>query len=509
MDLVGPIHWLLLTVKRRIGHGTLKCAVQDPHARRAARDAEGVGGSLMLRPVRHGTLITAIGCRGGEPNRRTPMRRLSVIRNAVLASGIVAALLAGSVAHAADAEPKPAGTAPISNAASGPSISADGRYVAFASLARDLVAGDTNRADDVFVRDRQTGVITRVSVDSAGNQANNVSRNPSISADGRYVAFESFATNLVAGDTNRYRDIFVHDLQTGETTRVSVASHGEQSDSESFHSSISADGRFVAFDSPASNLVFGDTNDIHDVFVRDRQTGETTRVSVDSNGRQGDDISQLPSISADGRYVAFSSGAKTLSLFPDNNHADDVFVHDQLTGYTDRISVGVDGNEGNSASRTATISADGRFVAFESTASNLVAGDTGGPIDTDIFLYDRVTRTTTQVNLGPDGLSDSKTPGQERTTLSADGRYIAFVSGEDKLVTGDTNSSWDVYVRDRVTATTTRVSVANDGSQSDGYSYSPSISADGHHVAFTTSATNLGGDGTSRKFNLYVRGLGD
>ncbi|MFI6007036.1 hypothetical protein ACIA98_43110 [Streptomyces sp. NPDC051366] len=440
------------------------------------------------------------------------MRRLSVIRNAgraVLASGIVATLLAGSVAHATDGEPKPAGTAPIGNSASGPSISADGRYVAFASLARDLVAGDTNRADDVFVRDRQTGVITRVSVDSAGNQANNVSRNPSISADGRYVAFESFATNLVAGDTNRYRDIFVHDLQTGETTGVSVGSHGEQSDSESSHPSISADGRFVAFDSPASNLVFGDTNDIHDVFVRDRQTGETTRVSVDSNGRQGDGISQLPSISADGRYVAFSSGAKTLSLFPDNNHADDVFVHDRLTGYTDRISVGPDGNEGNSASRTATISADGRFVAFESTASNLVAGDTGGPIDTDIFLYDRVTRTTTQVNLGPNGLSDSKTPGQERTTLSADGRYIAFVSGEDKLVTGDTNSSWDVYVRDRVTATTTRVSVANDGSQSDGYSYSPSISADGHHVAFTTSATNLGGDGTSRKFNLYVRGLGN
>ncbi|NEA68082.1 PD40 domain-containing protein [Streptomyces sp. SID12488] len=440
------------------------------------------------------------------------MRRLSIIRNAgraVLASVIVAAPLSGGVAHATNAEPGPAGTAPISNSASGPSISADGRYVAFASLARDLVAGDTNGADDIFVRDRQTGVITRVSVDSAGNQVNNVSRNPSISADGRYVAFESTASNLVAGDTNRYRDVFVHDLQTGETTRVSVGRSGEQSDSESFHPSVSADGRFVAFDSFASNLVFGDTNNIHDVFVRDRQTGETSRVSVDSNGRQGDGISQLPSISADGRQVAFSSGAKTLSLFPDNNRSDDVFVHDRLTGRTDRISVGPGGDEGNSASRTASISADGQYVAFESTASNLVAGDTGGPIDTDIFLYDRVTRTTTQVNLGPDGLGDSRTPSQERTTLSADGRYIAFVSGEDKLVTGDTNSSWDVFVRDRVTATTTRVSVADDGSQSDGYSSSPSISADGHHVAFTTSATNLGGDGTSRRFNLYVRDLGN
>ncbi|MEH0447901.1 hypothetical protein QA811_30700 [Streptomyces sp. B21-102] len=437
------------------------------------------------------------------------MRRLSAIRTAGLASGIVAALLSGGVAHATDVEPGPVGTAPIGNSATGPSISADGRYVAFASLARDLVSGDTNRVDDVFVRDRQTGAVTRISVDSAGGQANNASRNPSISADGRYVAFESVATNLVAGDTNRYRDVFVHDLQTGETTRVSVGRDGEQSDSESFHPSISADGRFVAFDSPASNLVFGDTNDIHDVFVRDRQSAETTRVSVDSNGRQGDDISQVPSISADGRYVAFSSGAKTLALFPDNNRADDVFVHDGLTGRTDRISVGPDGAEGNSASRTATISADGRYVAFESTASNLVAGDTGGPTDTDIFLYDRVTRTTTQVNLGPDGLSDSRTPGQERTTLSADGRYIAFVSGEDKLVAGDTNASWDVFVRDRVTATTTRVSVAGDGSQSDGTSYGASISADGHHVAFTTSATNLGGDGTSRRYNLYVRDVGN
>ncbi|AVV47192.1 PD40 domain-containing protein [Streptomyces sp. ID05-04B] len=437
------------------------------------------------------------------------MRRLSPIRTAGLASGIVAALLSGGVAHATDDEPAPAGTAPISNSASGPSISADGRYVAFASLARDLVPGDTNRADDVFVRDRQTGVVTRVSVDSAGSQANNASRNPSISADGRYITFESLATNLVAGDTNRYRDVFVRDLQTGETTRVSVGRDAAQSDSESFHPSISADGRFVTFDSPASNLVAGDTNDIHDVFVRDRQSGETTRVSVDSNGRQGDDISQVPSISADGRYVAFSSGARNLALFPDNNHADDVFVHDRLTGRTDRISVGPDGTEGNSASRTATISADGRYVAFESTASNLVTGDTGGPTDTDIFLYDRVTWTTTQVNLGPDGLSDSRTPGQERTTLSADGRYIAFVSGEDKLVAGDTNSRWDVFVRDRVTATTTRVSVAGDGSQSDGYSESPAISADGHHVAFTTSATNLGGDGTDRRYNLYVRDLGN
>src|SRR3990170_4042101 len=221
-----------------------------------------------------------------------------------------------------------------------PSISADGRYVAFTSDASNLVSGDTNNfcygnfADvsthdppprtimtptppppgytncaDVFVHDRQTGVTQRVSVASDGSQGNKGSGSPSISADGRYVAFASYASNLVSGDTNDWDDIFVHDRQTGSTQRVSVASDGSQGNRDSYCSSISADGRYVAFDSYASNLVSGDTNSSWDIFVHDRQTGSTQRVSVASDSSQGNDGSDWPSISADGRYVAFGSSA--------------------------------------------------------------------------------------------------------------------------------------------------------------------------------------------------------
>ncbi len=193
------------------------------------------------------------------------------------------------------------------------SISADGRFVVFQSDATNLVAGDTNGASDVFVHDRQTGTTTRVSVDSAGHEATGLypaSGDPAISADGRFVAFDSNATNLVAGDTNSAYDIFVHDRQTGTTTRVSVDSAGNQANG--YDPSLSADGRFVAFTSGASNLVAGDTNGASDVFVHDRQTGTTTRVSVDSAGWQAYSFSHLPSISADGRFVAFASNATNL-----------------------------------------------------------------------------------------------------------------------------------------------------------------------------------------------------
>jgi len=229
------------------------------------------------------------------------------------------------------------------------------------------------------------GNTIRVSVASDGTQSNHDSYNPSISADGRFVAFESEATNLVSGDTNNFRDIFVHDRQTGQTTRVSVASDGTQANGHSFDPSISADGRYVAFISLASNLVSGDTNDHQDIFVHDRQTGQTTRVSVASDGTQANDHSFDPSISADGRYVAFISFASNLvggdtepPILPSttslpNNPASQgrgvssqVFVHDRQTGATTLVSVAIDGSEGNGHSEEVSISADGRYVAFRS-----------------------------------------------------------------------------------------------------------------------------------------------
>ena len=388
-----------------------------------------------------------------------------------------------------------------------PSISADGRYVAFVSAATNLVSGDTNGAWDIFVHDRQTGQTTRVSVATGGGQANLDSLDPSISADGRYVAFVSAATNLVSGDTNNFQDIFVHDRQTGQTTRVSVASDGTQANGHSYAPSISADGRYVAFASLASNLVSGDTNGAWDVFVHDRQTGETTRVSVASDGTQaiGFFFGSSPSISADGRYVAFDSWATNL-VSGDTNDKPDVFVHDRQTGQTTRVSVSSDGTQANNGAIYPSISADGRYVAFESNSTNLVSGDTNSV--TDIFVHDRQTGQTTRVSVSSDGTQANGGPGWSGnpSSISADGRYVAFHSYADNLVSGDTNSATDIFVHDRQTGVTTRVSIASDGTQANGFSASPSISADGRYVAFMSGATNLVSGDTNNDWDVFVHG---
>jgi Tol biopolymer transport system component len=205
------------------------------------------------------------------------------------------------------------------------SISADGRYVAFASDAPDLVPGDTNGSRDVFVRDRLNGTTERVSTDAGGVQGNADSHDPGLSADGRFVTFESLASNLVPGDSNAVSDIFVRDRLTGTTERVSVDSSGVQGNLASFAPSISADGRLVAFASAASNLVANDTNARGDVFVRDRLLGTTQRVSVSSAGAQASGASDEPAISADGRFVSFDCGASNL-IAGDTNNDEDLFA---------------------------------------------------------------------------------------------------------------------------------------------------------------------------------------
>ena len=232
----------------------------------------------------------------------------------------------------------------------------------------------------------QAGGTVRVAVDSAGAQGNSGSFVPSLSATGRWVAFASGATNLVAGDTNAATDIFVHDRKTGETVRVSVDSAGIEGNGDSSGPSISATGRWVAFQSFATNLVAGDTNEASDVFVHDRRTGQTVRVSMDSAGVQGNDTSSDPSISANGRWVAFQSFATNL-VAGDTNGDRDIFVHDLTTGETVRVSVNSAGIQGNSESFFASLSAKGRVVAFTSDASNLVAEDTNG--DSDVFVHYR------------------------------------------------------------------------------------------------------------------------
>ena len=302
---------------------------------------------------------------------------------------------------------------------------------------------------DVFVHDRKTGQTEQVSVASDGTQANSTTEQggAAISADSRFVAFTSAAFNLVPEDTNKAYDVFVHDRETGVTERVSVASDGTQGNGRSaFPPAISADGRFVAFTSGASNLVPDDTNDTYDVFVHDRETGVTERVSVASNETQADEgivpSSGGPSISGDGRFVAFLSAASDL-VPEDTNDAGDVFVHDRQTGQTERVSVASDGTQGNSSSYGPSISFDGRFVAFTSGASNLVPEDTNDTFD--VFVHDRQRGVTERVSVASDG-----TQGNGRSAfppaISADGRFVAFTSGASNLVPDDTNGLADVFV---------------------------------------------------------------
>jgi len=384
-----------------------------------------------------------------------------------------------------------------------PSISADGRWVAFHSEAGNLVPSDTNGLQDVFVRDQLMGTTTRVSVGTGGVQANGAAWFPAVSADGRWVAFESWASNLVAGDTNGQYDIFVHDRLTGTTARVSVGSGGAQGNLGSWGAAVSADGRFVAFHSHAGNLVAGDTNGGYDVFVHDRQTQVTTRVSVGPAGAQGNYASHLPAISADGRWVAFQSDADNL-VVGDTNYERDVFVHDRQTGTTARVSVASGGAQANGSSFTPAISADGRWVTFESVASNLVAGDTNGA--PDVFVHDRLTGTTTRVSLGPGGLEANGF--SEYSAISADGRWVTFASGASNLVVGDTNGRADAFVHDRQTGTTERVSVGPGGVEGNTESAGPAISADGRSVAFHALASNLVAGDTNGEWDVFVHDRG-
>jgi Tol biopolymer transport system component len=373
-----------------------------------------------------------------------------------------------------------------------PAISGDGRIVAFASGAGNLVAGDTSGLLwwDIFVYEVDSGETTRVSVASDGSAANGHSVYPSLSAGGRWVAFVSAAANLVPGDSNDAHDVFVHDRLTGATTRVSVASDGEEGhdnvDARWGAPPISAGGRFVAFGSRASNPVPGDTNMMADIFVHDRLTGETSRVSVASDGSQANGWSEDPALSADGRFVAFHSEASNL-VAGDTNGMYDVFVHDRATGATTLVSLASDGTQGESGSYWPSLSPDGRFVSFISVAANLVQGDTNGYYD--VFVHDRETGQTSRVSIASDGSQGNQ--ASVRAAISDGGRFVVFGSIASNLVPGDTNDAGDIFVHDRANGTTTRLSVATNGTQGNSHSYGSAISTDAGVVAFVSAASNL------------------
>ena len=383
------------------------------------------------------------------------------------------------------------------------SISANGRYVAFESSADNLVSGDTNGVWDVFVRDRLTNTTNRVSVATNGAQANDTSSSPAISADGRHVAFVSRASNLGILHPHGNANVFVHDRQSGVTTPVSLAFLGGYPFEDSYYPSISGDGRYVAFASLSPNLVPIDVNGWEDVFVHDCLSGSTQLVSMNSSGGQGNLGSDEASISADGRFVAFSSGADNL-VSGDTNGRYDVFVHDCRSGATELVSVDSSGTQGNNNSFGPSISGDGRFVAFASLATNLTPATTGGW--GDVFVRDRQTGTTELVSYvaaGRAGNGRSASP-----SISADGRYVAFTSWASDLVSVDTNGTYDVFVHDRQTGVTEMVSVNDAGVQGDfwsGYYAVPSVSEHGGVIAFQSSADNLVAGDTNGWTDVFVR----
>jgi Tol biopolymer transport system component len=430
-------------------------------------------------------------------------------------------------------------------------VSADGRYVAFASKASNLVPGDTNDAFDVFVRDTClnapsgcTPGTQRVSVSGNGAEGNGNSGwtpeapelSVAISGTGRYIAFVSAATNLVTGDTNNWNDVFLRDTCRGvatgcvpQTILVSAGIGGTPSNSHSTHVAISRSGLRVAFISPASNLVANDTNDAIDVFVRETCGGtpgnclpETTRVSVSDSGIQSNRDSIHPSFSGDGRFIVFASSGTNL-VADDTNDAFDVFRRDTCFGSvsgcvpsTVRVSLASTGQQSTGGQTFfPKVSSDGRYVSFVSGASDLVPGDSNRV--NDLFLRDTClgaasgcVPSTTALSLSSVG---ELVGGAWLPALSDSARYAVFTSSEWRLVAGDSNNTFDIFVRDTCidapsgcVPETRRLSVAFDGSEGNGASTSPAISADGRFVCFSSGASNLvpGGVTPTYFLNAYL-----
>jgi hypothetical protein len=387
----------------------------------------------------------------------------------------------------------------VGNLGSGyPTITADGTQVAFESFATNLVASDTNGKEDIFVRDRVNGVTELISVDSAGVQADRDCFGAFISADGRFVTFTSRATNLVTGDTNGKLDVFVRDRQNGTTDRVSLRSNGVQGNGDSLARGISSDGNIVLFESVATNLVTGDTNAVEDVFLHDRTTGKTTRISVDSFGTESNGDSWYSCMSTDAHYVYYNSIASNL-ISSDTNGVYDVFVYDTTTFLTDRISVDSAGNEGDNLSVRPFTSRDGRYCIFTSLATNLVGNDSNGI--QDVFLHDVQTGATDRVSL--DSTGGEANGASSFGAVSLDGKTVEFDSDATNLVTGDTNSHTDSFIKDLTSGAVQRISVDNSGNESDGNSVLASMSDDASITSFMSLGDNLVSNDTNADYDVF------
>ncbi len=379
-----------------------------------------------------------------------------------------------------------------------PDISADGRFIAFSSDATELVSGDDNNARDIFVHDRETGSTERVSLNSDGEEANFDSDAPAISDDGRFVTFHSFATNLRDNDTNGVADIFLHDRQSGDTTVVNIVLGG-QADDISYDPDISGNGQFITFWSHASNLVGGDTNEVADVFRYDRIAQTMFRASLDSNGVQGNGHSRYPTISQNGRYLAFESDASNLTS-GDTGIYRDVFWHDMNTGETKRVSLRHNDQEANGDSFEAAIAADGRYVAFTSLANDITDNDDN--VRRDIFVRDTQNDTTELITAVMGDIDTWELP-----SISGNGRYVTYRGrpAPEPPQQACQGVLCEIFVYDRQTDTVTQASVSSGGTVADGDSYQSVLAADGRYLAFSSKATNLVANDDNGRRDIFLR----
>lgn len=384
--------------------------------------------------------------------------------------------------------------------ATAPSISDGGRFVAFEATDSDLVPGDTNAKEDVFVRDTLASTTTRVSVSTAGAQGNGNSTLPSISPNGRFVAFQSDATNLVAGDTNTKTDIFLRDLWLKTTIRVSVAgsSASQVTGGDSTHPKVSSDGNLVVFQSDATNVVPFDLNGKTDVFVRNISAKTTEIESVTSADAALAAGGDSPSMSSDGRYVVFDSSTNQIGV--DTNNVLDVFLRDRQLGTTTRVSLGNGGVQGDAYSAYATVSDDGRYIAFQSRADNLTS-DSDAIGKDDVYRRDRTAGTTVMIDKSTSG--NPANGGGGGPEISGNGNLVLFSSDAPNLYAGDTNDLEDVFVRNVSAATTTRVSQGAYGEQWSGISFEGAVSDDGTATASCTLAQDAYSPDANDSFDIF------
>jgi len=389
----------------------------------------------------------------------------------------------------------------------GPKISADGRFVVFRSYATNLVAGDTNNEVDLFQKELATGITKRLNVATNGTQVTGAIFGYSVSSDGRYVVFSTSAPGLVVGDTNGFSDIFLRDTVNNTTTRISSGINNALTDGGSFYPTISSDGRYIAYESLAINLVAGDTNAIRDVFVYDRTMTTTTRLSVGISGAQANGQSYNAAISGDGSAIAFFSAATNL-VTGDTNAVGDVFVRNIVAGTTTIVSVSTGGTFGDDISGTndIAISQNGKVIAFDSIATNLVVGDTNARLD--VFVRDitvSASPTTTRISIGTRGVQGNGISYLD--VITPDGQSILFDSNSTNFVSDDTNNDFDVFLYNRTTGTAIRVSLGVGGVEGDNESSFADISADGSRLVFASFATNLVPDDTNGFIDIFLRTL--